>query len=87
MSKVGEKKAHSVTKARQLTTKEKKKKKFWIKQKWKTQTFQKTTPPHENHEKTGAQRAAPPADPQHFSANWKALQEVGMSKSFIYGVI
>lgn len=46
-----------------------KKKKYWIKSKIKM-------PPNKNQEKAESQQTAPPQDAQHFSANWKILQEM-----------
>lgn len=75
MSKVQVNETHTAA-ATQKTTAKEKRKKFWMTHKWKKQKLQKTTPPHKQQEKAGAQQTAPPGDPQHFSANWKALQEL-----------
>ncbi|XP_004080377.1 RNA exonuclease 4 [Oryzias latipes] len=61
-------------KTQQLTSKEKRKK-FFIKHNRKKQTSQKTLN-KKNLENPGAKQTAPPQDPQQFSSNWKALQEI-----------
>ncbi|KAM6896886.1 RNA exonuclease 4 [Xenentodon cancila] len=50
-----------------------KRKKFWIEQMLKKQPFPKTPQPQQQ---SAARRAAPPADPRRFSANWKELQQI-----------
>uniref|UniRef100_A0A8C7XUM8 RNA exonuclease 4 n=1 Tax=Oryzias sinensis TaxID=183150 RepID=A0A8C7XUM8_9TELE len=61
-------------KTQQLTSKEKRKK-FFIKHNRKKTTSQKTLN-KKNLENPGAKQTAPPQDPQQFSSNWKALQEI-----------
>ncbi|KAM9424326.1 RNA exonuclease 4 [Pholidichthys leucotaenia] len=71
MSKVKEKKQHLPGKAQGVRHK----KKSNAVQKNGRQWFY-AAPPHKNQEKPRTGRAAPPQDPQQFSANWKALQQM-----------
>ncbi|XP_030611005.1 RNA exonuclease 4 [Archocentrus centrarchus] len=71
MSKVEEKKKHFPDKSR----KRKPKKKNNILKKNERQWFY-AAPANKDQEKAKDQQTAPPKDSQHFSANWKALQEV-----------
>lgn len=80
MSKIKGKEATS-GKKQQLTSKEKRKQ-FHIKHNRKKQTSQKT-PNKKKQENPGTQQTAPPQDPQQFSSNWKALQEVCLKNIFL----
>lgn len=71
-------------KTQQLTSKEKRKK-FFIKHNRKKQTSQKTLN-KKNLENPGAKQTAPPQDPQQFSSNWKALQEVCLTNIKLYAL-
>ncbi|XP_023149573.1 RNA exonuclease 4 [Amphiprion ocellaris] len=69
MSKTKAKNANVQPTNKEKNSTVKKKKKYWIKQKIKM-------PPNKSQEKAEAQQTAPPQDAQHFSANWKILQEM-----------
>ncbi|KAM4524293.1 RNA exonuclease 4 [Odontesthes bonariensis] len=76
MSKLKANNTQSKTDTNKITAKEKRKT-FWKSHTLKKQKFKKTANPPKRQEKAGAsQQIAPPEDPQLFSSNWKALQEV-----------
>ncbi|XP_070783417.1 RNA exonuclease 4 [Enoplosus armatus] len=76
MSEVKEKKSHVPAKSQRPTSTEKnntakRKRKNWMKEK-----FRRRKPPPKEQEKAKVQQTLPPKDVQHFSANWKSLQEI-----------
>ncbi|KAM9336462.1 RNA exonuclease 4 [Symphorus nematophorus] len=72
MSKVKGKKGQQPHKTTEKHITAKKKRKQWMKEK-----FKKMKPPsNKGQQKAEAQQTAPPKDAQQFSANWKSLQEL-----------
>ncbi|XP_042363837.1 RNA exonuclease 4 [Plectropomus leopardus] len=77
MSKVNAKKTESPAKKQKRTSTETKQTSRRKRKKWLQVKYEKLKPPPQKQEKPKVpQLAAPPKDVQHFSANWKTLQEM-----------